>query len=281
MSPNDFPKTPSWEPGSIRSKLLTCVPFLEFILNCQAMTNQHIISIRNTILHRRIQYRKLANGGSGKKGGSGKSSPVPGAVNNASERAPTPTPTSELAPTPTPTPTSATTTPMNAESTLLYSPVDTNIAVAGTSGETPAAEPTKNITPEAETANHDNKVPAFLTEAGYIDDKASGVANWTAEQAQSFRLTDARRKRLDEVGFCWSAREGNEKATLETRIARNSYDDQWDAMFIQLEEYKRAKGDCLVPKRYPENPKLGTVCAVAALCCEVLALSENLTIRLW
>ena len=105
-----------------------------------------------------------------------------------------------------------------------------------------------------------SNVPAFLAEAGFLDDKSSGVSNWTAEQFQSFRLTDARLKRLEEVGFCWSARDGNEKATLlEVPIARNSYDDQWDAMFALLEKYKKATGDCLVPKRYPANQKLGTV----------------------
>jgi hypothetical protein len=99
-----------------------------------------------------------------------------------------------------------------------------------------------------------------LTEAGFVEDMSSGVSNWTAEQFQSFRLTDARLKRLEAIGFCWSAREGNEKATLlEAPISRNSYDDQWDAMFAQLEQFKQVKGNCLVPKRYPENPKLGTV----------------------
>lgn len=39
---------------------------------------------------------------------------------------------------------------------------------------------------------------------------------------------------------------------------RTSYDDQWDAMFNLLNSYKEKYGDCLVPKRYAENPKLGT-----------------------
>ena len=110
------------------------------------------------------------------------------------------------------------------------------------------------------TDDANSNVPAFLAEAGFLDDKTSGVSNWTAEQFQSFRLTDARLKRLEEVGFCWSARDGNDKATLlEVPIARNSYDDQWDVMFALLEKYKQATGDCLVPKRYPANQKLGTV----------------------
>lgn len=128
----------------------------------------------------------------------------------------------------------------------------------------------------------------------YTEENASEIAAWSVEQAQSYRLTDERRKRLEEVGFCWSAREGNEKTTLETsgRITRNSYDDQWDAMFDLLVNYKAERGDCLVvsfdlflfsftvvnhfvsinhgvltcllltsiiqPKRFQPNPKLGT-----------------------
>jgi hypothetical protein len=77
------------------------------------------------------------------------------------------------------------------------------------------------------------------------------------EDEVAYRLTEERRKRLEEVGFVWSAREG-EKGTEAGRITRNSYDDQWDCMFEKLNEYKEKYGDCLVPKRYQENPKLGT-----------------------
>lgn len=94
-------------------------------------------------------------------------------------------------------------------------------------------------------------------------------AGATEEGILPFRLTEKRRQRLEEVGFCWSAREGEKSAAAELsegggagpfyhRITRNSYDDQWDVMFALLEEYKRQHGDCLVPKRYAPNPKLGT-----------------------
>lgn len=57
----------------------------------------------------------------------------------------------------------------------------------------------------------------------------------------SFRLTDDRRKRLEEVGFVWNVRE-NDKGGEVGRITRNSYDDQWDTMFQLLEEYKQRNG---------------------------------------
>ena len=88
-------------------------------------------------------------------------------------------------------------------------------------------------------------------------------AQWEASEGEkseddkNFRLTEDRRRRLDEVGFVWSARE-NEKANEPVKATRNSYDDQWDAMFERLRAYKERHGDCLVPKRCASDPKLGT-----------------------
>lgn len=78
------------------------------------------------------------------------------------------------------------------------------------------------------------------------------------QEEVSYRLTEARRIRLEQVGFIWSAREGEKGTDNAGRITRNSYDDQWDFMFVKLQEYKDKFGDCLVPKRYKENSKLGT-----------------------
>lgn len=77
------------------------------------------------------------------------------------------------------------------------------------------------------------------------------------EEEISYRLTEERRKRLEEIGFCWSARELGEKGAEQGKMTRNSYDDQWDQMFDQLREYRDKYGDCLVPKRFKENTRLG------------------------
>lgn len=79
-----------------------------------------------------------------------------------------------------------------------------------------------------------------------------------SEEEISFRLTDERRKRLEEIGFCWSAREGDKVSTDPSKVTRNSYDDQWDYMFNRLKLYKDTYGNCLVPKRFKDDPKLGT-----------------------
>jgi len=78
------------------------------------------------------------------------------------------------------------------------------------------------------------------------------------DDEQSYRLTEDRRRRLEEAGFVWSARENEKFAVEPSRITRNSYDDQWDSMFDRLVMYKDKHGDCLVPKRCKEDQKLGT-----------------------
>lgn len=206
--------------------------------------------------YRRIQYRRLVNGNTPKA--SGRTSPDP-----------------------------ANTADADADPTLPLESGDETPNVVGTAE--PDSDGNKMESRAASAPSIPAVIdepyctaPAFLTDVGFVDDKTSGVPNWTAEQYQSFRLTDGRRKRLEEVGFCWSAREGNEKATLlEAPISRNSYDDQWDAMFAQLEQYKQIKGHCLVPKRHPENQKLGTVSLVFVWTVKFTCLGDPRTQHCW
>lgn len=55
------------------------------------------------------------------------------------------------------------------------------------------------------------------------------------EEEVSYRLTEERRLKLEEIGFIWSAREGERAESMKVS---NSYDNQWNVMFGQLEEYK-------------------------------------------
>eukprot|EP00550_Attheya_septentrionalis_P004429 CAMPEP_0198283158 /NCGR_PEP_ID=MMETSP1449-20131203/2828_1 /TAXON_ID=420275 /ORGANISM="Attheya septentrionalis, Strain CCMP2084" /LENGTH=1129 /DNA_ID=CAMNT_0043979683 /DNA_START=92 /DNA_END=3481 /DNA_ORIENTATION=+ len=89
--------------------------------------------------------------------------------------------------------------------------------------------------------------------------KYEGDEEQCEESETSFRLTDDRRKRLEDIGFVWSVRDKDTpvKQTPVT-LTRNSYDDQWDVMFERLKKYKEEHQHCLVPKRCKEDPKLGT-----------------------
>lgn len=48
-----------------------------------------------------------------------------------------------------------------------------------------------------------------------------------------------------------------EKTSSREDVPDSNQKVKWDAMFDQLKEYKEKHGDCLVPQRYQENPKLG------------------------
>jgi hypothetical protein len=55
---------------------------------------------------------------------------------------------------------------------------------------------------------------------------------------------------------------GNEQYTYSNKRHRSSQMDEpklksWDQRFHELKQYKEAFGDCLVPQKYPPNPKLG------------------------
>ena len=90
-------------------------------------------------------------------------------------------------------------------------------------------------------------------------------------------LTLSRKKQLDDLGFLWYAPSSSSNFSSSSsfsrvtptpdaerskqsgeRTTRTTYDDQWDAMFGSLVAYKEKHGHCLVPKRYQDNPKLGT-----------------------
>ena len=70
-------------------------------------------------------------------------------------------------------------------------------------------------------------------------------------------LTEDRLRRLDDIGFAWIVPESGQSSD-QNPSERNSYDDQWDAMFNQLVVYKEKYGNCNVPKRFKANKKLGT-----------------------
>ena len=74
--------------------------------------------------------------------------------------------------------------------------------------------------------------------------------NWTTVQRERRFNPNYRRRsidqqeinRLDEIGFEWTPRD---------------LDKLWNEMLRRLKRYKLSHGNCLVPKRYEEDPKLG------------------------
>eukprot|EP00521_Asterionellopsis_glacialis_P006811 CAMPEP_0195283492 /NCGR_PEP_ID=MMETSP0707-20130614/2015_1 /TAXON_ID=33640 /ORGANISM="Asterionellopsis glacialis, Strain CCMP134" /LENGTH=581 /DNA_ID=CAMNT_0040342667 /DNA_START=73 /DNA_END=1818 /DNA_ORIENTATION=- len=65
---------------------------------------------------------------------------------------------------------------------------------------------------------------------------------WVQLQRQNqSKLTPERKQMLDSLQFVWKVRSK----------------EQWHDMFLRLKEYREAKGNCLVPQRYKQDPKLG------------------------
>jgi hypothetical protein len=60
-------------------------------------------------------------------------------------------------------------------------------------------------------------------------------------------MTAARVVKLDTLGFAWEAPAGG-----------NRDDAGWERRLAKLKEYKRAHGDCSVPKGWAEDPRLAT-----------------------
>jgi hypothetical protein len=70
------------------------------------------------------------------------------------------------------------------------------------------------------------------------------LAIWVARQRQFMRkgrLSRARIKRLSNLGFVWNAAES-----------------KWEEMFSSLSAFKQSHGHCNVPRRWPQNVKLGS-----------------------
>jgi len=70
------------------------------------------------------------------------------------------------------------------------------------------------------------------------------LGRWVQHQRQAKKkgeLSKERIERLNDLGFLWSL-----------------LDEQWEKKFTKLVEYKKIHGNCHVPKRFTENPTLGT-----------------------
>ena len=70
-------------------------------------------------------------------------------------------------------------------------------------------------------------------------------------------LTDPRIKLLDDIGFTWTIR------------SRDSLGESWNQRLVELRQYKKKHGNCLVPSRYPPNPELGVWVGTQRTQCEL------------
>src|SRR5262249_14337435 len=77
----------------------------------------------------------------------------------------------------------------------------------------------------------DCRVPEDHIENGYR------LGHWVnIQRTNKNELSEERRQRLDELGFVW-----------------NPLAEDWEKGFLHLKDYKKRKGDCLVPHAHKEN----------------------------
>ena len=61
--------------------------------------------------------------------------------------------------------------------------------------------------------------------------------------------------------------------TIDSAVSKN--EEKWNRRFNELKEYKEKNGDCLVPQRYKDNPKLGIWVATQRNAFETYRLTKK------
>jgi hypothetical protein len=88
----------------------------------------------------------------------------------------------------------------------------------------------------------------------YNENKALGrfvakMRNWF--KSEDPHLTPSRQKRLEAIDFSWDAKTDPNFWRVQNDTPQAS--DLWEERFQELLAYKKANGDCMVPKNYPPN----------------------------
>lgn len=87
-----------------------------------------------------------------------------------------------------------------------------------------------------------------------------GLARWVSSLRSQFNrknhgsISNEQIRALNVLGFQWYKQkyQGGALANDKSR-----WSEQWNARYNELVEYKRVNGDCMVPFKYPANPRLG------------------------
>jgi superfamily II DNA or RNA helicase len=85
------------------------------------------------------------------------------------------------------------------------------------------------------------------------------LANWVATQRRFKKHGELKVERtaaLDGIGFEWTIEPRGTLPLLNQRGKMLTAAQAWDAMFLALQQFKQAHGNCLVPQRFKGNRKL-------------------------
>jgi hypothetical protein len=108
---------------------------------------------------------------------------------------------------------------------------------------------------------------AFKNQHGHCDvpcrwPESPQLANWVHIQRQKRKhgtLKEERRRKLDDLGFTWVAqlRHGYFPASMKHR--QEQFNQQWDAHFLALKQFKEQHGHCRVPRNSDDDSLLYSV----------------------
>lgn len=85
------------------------------------------------------------------------------------------------------------------------------------------------------------------------------LANWVASQRRHRKTGDLKPERmvaLDRIGFEWILGKGTVQASHEKRGITPTAAQIWETKFQELQQYKQAHGNCLVPQSWKGNRRL-------------------------
>jgi hypothetical protein len=108
-------------------------------------------------------------------------------------------------------------------------------------------------------------VPKVYTKNKALGRFVAKMRNWS--KSEDPHLTPSRQKRLQAIDFSWDAKTDPNFWRVQNDTPQAS--DLWDERFLELLAYKKANGDCMVPKNYPPNQ----VRRHCVLCCPISLFS--------
>ena len=105
-------------------------------------------------------------------------------------------------------------------------------------------------------------VQAYATAAGLVEAVTASAVAVTAEDVLAAAMEgydNIHSKRpLEESTSDQDPNKRPRISQIPLTTTKKVNNEQWDIMFERLKAYKAQHGDCLVPKRYVADPKLGT-----------------------
>ncbi len=119
---------------------------------------------------------------------------------------------------------------------------------------------------QVEVVGHDRVSPTVMDGLMDVVGDSSDIADDDAGPV-------AKRQRMDEVAAAAAA------AALAAQNLKKVHNEQWNEMLERLKAYRAQNGDCLVPKRFPADPKVCFCCISIVTSLDAFQLTDPPNLR--